>query len=256
MKKITVFFVFACVAFFGAETVHSQSSDETMKGAKAAFKAGNFRKAFIIISKFAETGDADALSGRCFFHWHGLGTPEDTSAALTWCERASEKKSNAKEHFELLKAVITKVSSASNSKSAALKKLKELAEAGDGEAQWLMYRAHDNKLISPTKKDRDAISHWYKRAEQTGFPEALVHIARSWKRIFPNMEKENPELAKKYVSYLERAAKQKHVGAMGQLAAYFRPYGYYDSSKELPHKDFVKSTYWYRKASENSDKYY
>ena len=95
------------------------------------------------------------------------------------------------------------------SKEIVLSELKNLASEGNADAQWLMHQAYDIFLFDLGKKDRDAMKLWLDRAVESKQPDALVDVARHWLT-----EQKNPELVKKFVSYMTLAAEQGNTLAM------------------------------------------
>lgn len=183
-------------------------------------------------------------------HWHGLGTAENTDEAISWCKKASDNESYAEEYVELLTWISTKVGPALKNKTRALAKLEELANNGDGEAQWLMYLAHSRQnFFSVKEKDKKARKLWFEKALASDYPEALLEEARKY-----FWDKDKPEILK-YITLVEKAANQGSAHAMSMLGFTYRPIGYYDSSKEAPHKDYLKATEWYKKAFEADPDY-
>jgi S1-C subfamily serine protease/TPR repeat protein len=224
----------------------SGNAKEVKGSPKEAFKSGDFERLYQLIAGSAESGDAGAQFGLCILYWHGLGTAESTNRAITWCKKASEKKSSAEDYedyAELLAKISSKVGPASNNKTQALAKLEEQANAGDSEAQWLMGLAHEHNLFDIKVRDAKARKHWFEKALANNYPEALLEEARKY--VF---ETDNPETLKKYISLLEKAANQGNAPAMSMLGSIYRPAGYFDRSEEKPHKDYVKATNWYRKS--------
>jgi S1-C subfamily serine protease/TPR repeat protein len=216
---------------------------EVKGSAIEAFKAKDYERAFQLFAGPAESGNAGAQIGLCILHWHGLGTVESTNDAIAWCKKASEKKSSAENYGELLAKISSKVGPGSNNKTQALTKLEEQANAGDSEAQWLMRLAHEFSLFDIIERDAKARKLWFKKALANNYPEALLEEARKY--VF---ETHKPETLKTYISLLEKAANQGNAQAMSLLGFTYRPVGYFDRSKEKPHKDYVKATNWYRKA--------
>ena len=250
MKKIMFFCIAIIAGAISINISHAFGDDGYKQKLETAFEAENYQEVFRVASQYAEKGKTNAQLGLCYLHWHGVGTPENIEAAISWCEKVSPEESNAKEKLEVLKSIVKYTAPSVLNKSAVLKKLTEQAKAGNGEAQWLMYRVHSQGFFYFEKEKRkgssEAARKWLQRAEESGQPDALIKVARKW-----ITEQTNPELVKKFILYMERAAKQNKAEAMELLGSFYLPVGYRDKNVELPHKDYAKSTYWYRKAIEN-----
>ena len=243
----------ACVVLssgvFTTGNVLAETQREIQRNIGVAFKAGQYERAFKLLSKLAETGSAEAQFGQCVLLWHGLGTSQDTASAIDSCKKAADKQSNAESYHEILVNITAKVGTASANKSAALPKLKQLAESGDADAQWLMYRAHNGKLFDSTNRDGEARDYWLKKALASEHPDALIKEARKY------LDRSKPDHLSKYLTLMEKAAVQGDAYAMSMLGNTLYPYGYRDHSKEAPHVDYKKATEWYRKAAKAEPAY-
>ncbi|MBT2989923.1 MAG: trypsin-like peptidase domain-containing protein [Candidatus Thiodiazotropha sp. (ex Ctena orbiculata)] len=250
MKNILSVSATAFIALMAFGAYDLRAEDTNSQTAQEAFKAGDYVKAYQIVSQEAESGDPNAQLGRCILLWHGLGTPENTKEAINWCKKASDEKTNAENYASLFEKISNKVGATSSNKSKALKRLEELAVGGDDEAQWLMYQAHDKKLFDIKERDEKSKSLWFGRALASEYPGAIIEEARKY--IF---DRDNPESLQKYISLMEKAADKGDAYAMSMLGSTYQPIGYIDRSKEDPHKDYEKATYWYRKAAEADPDY-
>ena len=226
-----------------------------LRAVAKAWKAKNYKKVFSLISPVAEDGNAEFQYFRCKFHWHGLGTNEDSQAAMNWCKKAASKKYKADEMFKLIsKIALSTKAGRPLQKTPALKALKAKAESGDKNAQWLMYRAAKGNLFwfeegadkDQKKKQREAERKWLKVAVESNHPKALYEHARHWIRS------DDPDDQKKFVDYMTSSADQGNTDAMERLGSYYRPDEYGDEP-EKPHKNYAKATKWYRTAAEADD---
>ena len=248
-KILTIACVVLSSGVFTTGNVLAETQREIQRNIGVAFKAGQYERAFKLLSKLAETGSAEAQFGQCVLLWHGLGTSQDTASAIASCKKAADKQSNAESYHEILVNITAKVGTASANKSAALPKLKQLAESGDADAQWLMYRAHNGKLFDSTNRDGEARDYWFEKALASEHPDALIKEARKY------LDRSKPDQLSKYLTLMEKAAVQGDAYAMSMLGNILYPHGYRDHSKESPHEDYKKATEWYRKAAKAEPDY-
>ena len=249
LRILTIACVVLSSGVFTTGNVLAETQREIQRNIGVAFKAGQYERAFKLLSKLAETGSAEAQFGQCVLLWHGLGTSQDTASAIASCKKAADKQSNAESYHEILVNITAKVGTASANKSAALPKLKQLAESGDADAQWLMYRAHNGKLFDSTNRDGEARDYWFEKALASEHPDALIKEARKY------LDRSKPDQLSKYLTLMEKAAVQGDAYAMSMLGNTLYPHGYRDHSKEAPHEDYKKATEWYRKAAKAEPAY-
>ncbi len=259
MKKLALCCVIMGICVVVTNIAYAYGDRAEKAKAAEAFKAGRYKELFDYVSLYAGKHDPEAQRDLCLLYWHGMGTPESTKSAISWCRKASEKDREVKATLEFYEEISNRYGESQINKSDVLQKLKEEAEGGDKEAQWMMYRTYDLGLFDIKKRNREAATNWLERAAENGQADAQVEIAG---RLYRNITRDwmidkqyDAELANKVRSYLEHAAAEKNVSAMGLLATFYQPIGFSDEASELPHIDYEKSTYWYRKAAEQADGY-
>lgn len=230
-------------------TVYAFGNEETRKEIKAAVEFKDYEKLYEIVAPFAKQGDSEAQLHLCILNWYGMGTPSRVHEAINWCEKAAKNISDAKstsdieELLDYFKSVLAKAGKDKTSKDGILKELRQQANNGDGKAQWLLYLAHDKGLVEAGKQDKEKRQQWLDMAISSDFPAALIQVARRW------LTSDEPETQKKFVSYMERAAKQGDSYAMYLLGSFYQPWEIRGKEEE-PHRDYEKAIYWYRKAAQ------
>jgi TPR repeat protein/S1-C subfamily serine protease len=242
MNKALILIAALCFTLVAPSAIYGYGDETTRKEMKSAFEEKSYNKLFDLVSPFAENGDVKAQFHLCTLHWHGLGTRESTDSAILWCKKASGENSHAEDYLELLKLIAAQVGSPTLNKSAALGKLSKQAEGGDRNAQWLMYRIHDEGLFTFNKKDKESRQLWLNKAVSNDHPQALIEVARK------SLTSEDKKAQEKFVSYMELAASQNEPKAMYLLGIFYKPWGV-SGEEEKPHRNYEKATYWFRKAA-------
>jgi TPR repeat protein/S1-C subfamily serine protease len=230
------------VIFLSSSHAFAYGDEKTNKDIEEAVKSQNYEALFRLVEPHAEGGDAKAQFHFCILHWHGLGVISNAQKAISWCKKASHKKSKAEKYAEFIEVALKKTGATQTSKSKIIEALRVLAENGNGEAQWLMHQAHDDKMVEFNKRDKQARKKWLNMAVENDYPPALVSVAREW------FTSDDPNTQEKFVSYMQRAAKQKNAEAMYLLGSFYQPWEINGEAEE-PQRDYEKSIYWYRKSA-------
>ena len=246
LTRSVLFASVIALLLLGAQSVHSYGDKAKNEEMRKAFEEKNFQRFLSLVKPFAEAGDSNAQLHLCLLHWHGVGTDEDSKTAIDWCGKAASEDSNAEKIIQILSSIAFPEGIATPlNKTPALEQLTAKAESGDSNAQWLMYRVHELRLVEFPKKDRDATEKWLQAAIDQNHPKALVE---SVKGIFASTLQTDPASRKKFIDYMTRAANQGNTEAMRRLGFFYLPNEY---GTEPPHKDYEEATKWFRLAAVN-----
>jgi len=205
--------------------------------ALAAYKRGDFAKAYKEFTKLAEQGNAPAQFYLGMTYYGGYGVPQDYAEALKWLRKAAERE-NADAQF-ILGMMYAKGKGVPQDYVQAADWYRKAAEQGNTRAQaflGLMY--HDGEGIT---QDYAEATKWFRKAAEQGDADAQGLLGLMY-HDGEGVPKDYAEAAKWY----RMAAEQGYALAQFNL-------GFMYHNGQGVTRNYAEAAKWYREAADQSD---
>ncbi len=169
------------VLFALALTVSAPVVGQTFDQAVAAYKRGDYQKAFVDFKKLAEQGNADAQTWLGMMYSKGKGIPEDDQEAVVWYRQAAEQ-GDAEAQYNL-GLMYTEGAGVSVNDRQAAAWYRKAANQGIAEAQYNLGVMYANGTGLP--KDNLRAYFWWLLASAQGYAAAIYYRDEVEKGLTP-----------------------------------------------------------------------